>query len=302
MDTSYYYLLLIPFLYLLTNQILKKFQNLPPSPPISLPIIGHLHLIKKPLHRTLAKISDKYGPILLLHFGSRPVLLVSSPSAAEECFTKNDIIFANRPRFLAGKYLGYNYTTLVWASYGQHWRNLRKIATLEILSSNRIQAFTNIRVNEVHSLIHRLLKASNEGKQGMVEMKSAFFELTLNIMMRMIAGKRYYGDDAQNKEEATRFKEIVKETFQASGATNIADYVPLLKWFGQHKLESKLKTLQVKRDKFMQDLIEEHRRIRRSNDSEMSNKTMIDVLLSLQQTESEYYTDEIIKGMIQVTV
>ncbi|KAL3514402.1 hypothetical protein ACH5RR_027119 [Cinchona calisaya] len=245
MDSSYYYFLLIPFLYFLTNQLIKKFQNLPPSPPLSLPIIGHLHLIKKPpLHRTLAHISNKYGPILLLHIGSRPVLLISSPSAAEECFTKNDIIFANRPRFLAGKYLGYNYTTLVWASYGQNWRNLRRIATLEILSSSRIQTFTNIRVDEVHSLIRRLLKASN---YGCVEMKSAFFELTLNIMMRTIAGKRYYGDEEEDEsqnnkvDEARRFREIVKETFQLSGATNIADYVPLFNWFGgQYKLESKL--------------------------------------------------------------
>ncbi|XP_027157205.1 isoflavone 2'-hydroxylase-like [Coffea eugenioides] len=298
MGATYCYLLLFPFLYLLTNQIIRKFQNLPPSPPLSLPIIGHLHLIQKPLHRGLAKISDKYGPIQFLHFGSRPVLLVSSPSAAEECFTKNDIIFANRPRFLAGKHLGYNYTTLGWVSYGQHWRNLRRIATLEILSATRIQAYTSIRVNEVHSLIKYLLKASKASDSSTVEMKSAFFGLTLNIMMRMIAGKRYYGDDAQNKEEAARFKEIVKETFQLSGATNIADYIPLLKFFGQQKLETKLKTLQAKRDQFLQDLIEEHRRTVRSSDSEKGNKTMIDVLLSLQQTESEYYTDEIVKGMI----
>ena len=94
---------------------------------------------------------------------------------------------------------------------------------------------------------------------------------------------------------------MVKETFQLSGATNIADYIPLLKFFGQQKLETKLKTLQAKRDQFLQDLIEEHRRTVRSSDSEKGNKTMIDVLLSLQQTESEYYTDEIVKGMIVVS-
>lgn len=30
----------------------------------------------------------------------------------------------------------------------------------------------------------------------MVDMKAVFFEMTLNIMMMMIAGKRYYGDSA----------------------------------------------------------------------------------------------------------
>ena len=187
-----YYLLLIPLLYLLTNQIIKRFNNLPPGPFPSLPVIGHLHLIKNPVHRTLAQISSKYGRVLLLYFGSRPVLLISSPSAAVECFTKNDIIFANRPRFLAGKHLGYNYTTLGWVSYGQHWRNLRRIATLEILSATRIQDYTSIRVNEVHSLIKYLVKASKASDSSTVEMKSAFFGLTLNIMIRTVAGRRYY--------------------------------------------------------------------------------------------------------------
>ncbi|XP_027090998.1 cytochrome P450 81Q32-like [Coffea arabica] len=293
-----YYLLLIPLLYLLTNQIIKRFNNLPPSPFPSLPVIGHLHLIKNPVHRTLAQISSKYGRVLLLYFGSRPVLLISSPSAAVECFTKNDIVFANRPKFLAGKYLGFNYTTLVWASYGQHWRNIRKIATVDILSGSRVQMFTHIRSEEVHLLIRRLLKAAAASADDhvMVDMKSAFFELTLNIMMRMIAGKRYSGDGSGKIEEVTSFQEMVKESLKVSGSTNAADFVPLLRWIGQNKLESHLKTLQMKREKFLQDLIEKYRSIA----SHRENKTLIDVLLSLQETEPEYYTDQIIRGLVQI--
>lgn len=294
--------MIITFLYFLSNHFIKKFQNLP-NRPLSLPIIGHLYLIKKPLHRNLAQISQKYGPILFLNFGSRLVVVVSSPAAVEECFTKNDVVLANRPRFLAGKYLGQNYTSLVWASYGQHWRNLRRIATVEILSKTRIQNLTHIRNEEVHSLINRiLLKGSESDDLGFykVDMKSAFFETTLNILMRMIAGKRYYGIDFEENEEATRFKEIVTETFQVSGATNMVDFLPFLKWTGLNKTERKMKVLQEKRDKLMQEMIEEHRRIRMGSD-ELSQSTMIDVLLSLQENDPGYYTDEIIRGMAQVS-
>ncbi|KAH0705282.1 hypothetical protein KY290_009969 [Solanum tuberosum] len=296
-----YYILIFTFLYLLKNHFLRKFQNLPPSPFISLPIIGHLYLLKKkPLHKTLANISEKHGPLLYLRFGSRPVLVVSSPSLAEECFTKNDVVFANRVRLLAGKHLGYNYTTLVWASYGQHWRNLRRIATHEILSTQRVQMFADIRRNEIHALLQRLLRWKTSGgdaNTNMVDMKVAFFEMTLNILMMMIAGKRYYSDSAGKLEESRRFKEIVIETFQVSGATNIGDFVPLLKWIGVNKLEDKVKLLQEKRDKFMQDLIEEHKNRRKGSSLEQKNNTMIDVLLSLQDSEPDYYTDEVIKGM-----
>ncbi|GFP82747.1 isoflavone 2'-hydroxylase [Phtheirospermum japonicum] len=294
------FLSLLAFFHILVPFYLRKLQKLPPSPPFSLPLIGHLYLFKPPLHRTLAKISNKYGPILLLRFGSRPVLIVSSPSAAEECFTKNDVVFANRPRLLAGKHIGYNYTNLVWAPYGDHWRNLRRIASVEVLSTHRIQTtFAATRRNEVHLLVERLLRGgTSEDEYRVNEMKTAFFEMMLNIMMRMIAGKRYY-DDSGNLKEAGEFKEIVEETFQVSGATNIGDFLPMLRWFGINNLEKRLQVVHAKRNSFMQDLIDEHKILIKGCEGERA-KTLIDVLLSLQQTDPECYTDEYVKGMILV--
>nr|POF08572.1 isoflavone 2'-hydroxylase [Quercus suber] len=132
-------------------------------------------------------------------------------------------------------------------------------------------------------------------------MKAKFLELTLNIMMRMIAGKRYYEESAEELEETKRFKEIVTETFELSGSTNIGDFLPIFKWVGLSGLEKRLGILQGKRDEFMLDLIEELRRIRDSSDFECRAKTMTDVLLSLQEAEPECYTDEIIRGMMLVS-
>ncbi|KAF8023191.1 hypothetical protein BT93_F0635 [Corymbia citriodora subsp. variegata] len=287
--------------YFLTKQLLRQNKSLPPSPSYCLPVIGHLHLFKKPIHQTFADLAHRHGPVLSMRFGSRPVVLVSSPSAAEECFTRNDLVFANRPRLLAGKHLGCNFTTLTWASYGDHWRNLRRIASAEILSSHRLQMFYSIRVEEARSLAGRLLRASEGKEYGTGDMKMMFFELTLNVMMRMIAGKRYYGEKSEEFGEAMKFKEIVAETFQLSGATNMVDFVPVLKWLGVSRTEKKLVILQEKRDRFMQNLIDKHRTTRRLLTSEATtSRTMIDVLLSRQEAEPEYYTDGIIKGMIQI--
>lgn len=281
----------LSFLYSLIRPIIqRRSQKYPPSPPLSLPLIGHLYLLKKPLHHTLAKISNKYGPVLLLNFGSRPVLVVSSPSAANECFTTNDVVFANRPKLLAGKHLGYNYTSLVWASYGDHWRSLRRIASMEILSTLRINSFSEIRRNEIHSLVRRLQTEARTS--GIVEMKTAFFEMLLNVFLRMIGD---YGDESGCVEDRGKFKEIVKETFELSGATNVGDFVPILRWIGMDKLENRLKLLKVKRDNFMQDLIDERRKMTGSD-----GKTLIDVLLSLQDDDPHTYSDEIIRGMMQV--
>ena len=116
-------------------------------------------------------------------------------------------------------------------------------------------------------------------------------------MIRMIAGKRYSGDGSGKIGGVASFQVMVKESVKVSGSTNAADFVPLLRWIGQNKLESHLKTLQMKREKFLQDLIEKHGSIT----SHRENKTLIDVLLSHPETEPEYHTDQIIRGLVQVS-
>ncbi|KAJ4981017.1 hypothetical protein NE237_031854 [Protea cynaroides] len=299
MEISAFYYFLFFFLasFLLSKHLFPKTKNLPPSGPISLPIIGQLYLLKEPLHRTLASISAQYGPILLLKFGSRRILHVSSPSAVEECFTTNDVVFANRPHFLSGKYFAFDYTTLTTASYGQHWRNLRRLTTLEIFSSTRLQMFSKIRTNEVSLLLRRLFDGAGKASK-IVEMKSLFFEVTLNGMMMMIAGKRYYGDD-DHVDKARQFQELVEEMFAAAGASNVADFLPLLKWVYFNGVEKKLVRLQRRRDQFMLELIEEYRTARTHSKDE---KTLIDVLLSQQEADPNYYTDDIIIGIIQCPI
>ncbi|KAK4481537.1 hypothetical protein RD792_012438 [Penstemon davidsonii] len=300
-DAQWLYIPLTLTLYIFAKHFLHKFQNLPPTPILNLPFIGHLYLLKKPLHRTLAKISSTYGPLLLLQFGSRRILVVSSPSAAEECFTKYDFVFANRPHLLAGKHIGYNYTNLTFSSYGDHWRNLRRISSVEILSTHRLQMMQWIRVDEVKSMIRRLNRVSEEGR--FIDMKSVFFDLTMNVMMRMIAGKRYYGENVEEVEEAKRFRKIVIDTFSLSG-TNMEDFLPVVKWLGVGgNFEKRLVELQKRRDEFMQELVEEcKRRICRINDGDSEvgskSKTMIEILLELQEKEPDYYKDRLIKSLM----
>ena len=287
-------LLLVAFKLFLQTRTQPK--NLPPSPP-SLPILGHLHLVKKPLHRTFQRLSQTYGQVFSLKFGSRLVVIVSSPSAVEECFTKNDIVLANRPPSLVAKHLGYNQTTVVGSPYGDHWRNLRRISSLEIFSTNRLNMFLGIRRDEVK---HLLCKLSHNSCQSFakVELKSMFSELTFNIIMRMVAGKRYYGygEAVKDEEEARNFREIMKEITALGGVSNPGEFVPMLRWIDHGGLEKRIMRLANRTDAFLQGLIDE----KRSKDEE--GNTMIDHMLSLQKSQPEYYTDQIIKGLILVCV
>lgn len=297
-------ILLLVFLLTIRHFLVKKQRkNQPPSPP-SLPLIGHLHLVKEPMNQTLQALSAKYGDILSLKLGVRKVLLITSPAAVEECFTKNDIIFANRPSTLSTKHFSYNYTTISIAPYGDHWRNLRRLATLEIFSPSRIAMFTSTRRRELMLLMNELLRDSKLGKK--VDLKSKFIELAFNVLSMTIAGKRYYGENVVDAEEARRVRFIMREMLEYSGNTNLGDLLPFLQWVDFQGLEKRFATLMEKLDKFMQDLVNECRELALKDkvsggNQGHSEKTMIDHLLSLQENEPEYYTDELIKGIILVS-
>uniref|UniRef100_A0A151UHR7 Isoflavone 2'-hydroxylase n=2 Tax=Cajanus cajan TaxID=3821 RepID=A0A151UHR7_CAJCA len=286
---------LFSLVFLLTFKLLfksRKYKNLPPGPR-PLPVIGNLNLLERPLHRFLQRTSRTHGDIFSLWFGSRLAVVVSSPSAIQECFTKNDVALANRPRSLSGKYIFYNYTTVGSSSYGEHWRNLRRIIALDVLSTPRIHSFAGIRKDETQRLLRALAKNSCT-EYAHVELGSMFHDMTYNNMMRMISGKRYYGDESEMKdvEEAKEFRETVEELLQLAGVSNKADYLSFLRWFDFQNFEKRLKSISTRFDTFLDALILEHR-----SKKEREN-TMIDHLLHLQASEPEYYTDQIIKGLI----
>ncbi|XP_022885763.1 cytochrome P450 81D1-like [Olea europaea var. sylvestris] len=272
----------------------KRRQNLPPSPPSALPIIGHLHLLKPPLHRILHQFSKKHGPIFSLRFGCRFVVVVSSSSLVKECFTENDLVLAGRPRTAIGKHFGYNNTTIILAPYGDHWRNLRRLCDVEIFSPPRLNTFLPIRLDEINRLLSNLYKISSAGF-AKVNLEAKIMEMTFNNIMRMLAGKRYYGEDAEEDEEAKLFRELIKRGLELSSASNPGDYFPFLGWIGYNSFEKELATHKEKDYKFMHNIIEEHRRRRRNGNQE---NTMVDHLLSLQESEPEYYTDQIIIGLV----
>ncbi|KAL0424425.1 UNVERIFIED_CONTAM: cytochrome [Sesamum radiatum] len=81
-----------------------KMKRLPPGPR-GLPIIGHLHLLGKNPHQDLYHLAQKHGPIMRLRFGFVPAVVVSLPAGAELVLKTHDLVFANRPRIEASKYI-----------------------------------------------------------------------------------------------------------------------------------------------------------------------------------------------------
>ncbi|XP_077216534.1 strychnine-10-hydroxylase-like [Tasmannia lanceolata] len=259
-----------------------------PEPAGGWPVIGHLHLLgaSKPLFRTLGAMADIYGPTFTLRLGTRRALIVSSPEVAKECFTSNDKALATRPKSAAGKYMSYNHAMFGLAPYGPYWREMRKIATVELLSHRRLELLKRVRVTEIDTIIKELygLWVMNNQNPVKVDMKRWFGDLMFNVVVMMITGKRYFGySDECEEGEARQVQQAVHKLMHLTGLFVVSDALPFLEWMDLGGHLSAMKKTAREFDSVLVSWLEEHRRKRISGKAG-GDQDFIDVMLSILES------------------
>ncbi|KAJ7955992.1 Cytochrome P450 [Quillaja saponaria] len=256
----------------------KHHPKLAPGPK-PWPIIGNLNLIGPLPHQSLHKLSQKYGPIMQLKFGSYPVVIVSSSEMAKQFLKTHDRIFACRPQTAAGKYITYNYENITWAPYGSYWRQGRKIFLTELFSSKRLESYEHIRVEERRESMSRLY-AISAGKPFVL--KEHLSRFTLSILSRMVLGKKYFCESKFENSIVTleEFQEILDEVFLLNGVLNIGDWIPWLQFLDLQGYVKRMKALKKKLDRFYDHVLDEHR-AKKETEKDFVPKDMVDLLLQL---------------------
>ena len=154
---SFLGLLLLFFFLLMVWKTLSKTSKisgkLPPGPR-KLPFIGNIHNLFGGLpHIVLRDLAKKYGPLMHLQLGEVSTVIVSSAEMAKEVLVTHDPVFANRPDRLAINIMWYDKQDMIFTPYGDHWRQLRKICTMELLSNTNVRSFSYIRMDEIMKLM-----------------------------------------------------------------------------------------------------------------------------------------------------
>ena len=278
-------LILLPLFLLRRSKVSRSIE--PPLAAGAWPIIGHLSLLSgsKIPHITLGALADKYGPIFTIKLGSRRAVVLSNWKMAKECFTTNDLAVSTRPRLVAIQRLSYNQAMFSFAPHGHYWREVRKIATLELLTNSRIELLSHVRVSEVETSMKALFKLWAEKKNDsgyvLVEMKQWFGELTLNTVLRMMVGKRYGAASEVDEEDALRCLKALREFFYQLGLFVLGDAVPWLRWLDWGGHEKAMKETAKELDAIFGEWLEEHRQKRASGEVSDGGQDFMDVMLSI---------------------
>jgi hypothetical protein len=255
---------------------IKKIDSIPniPPGPWKLPIIGNIaNLIGSPPHRKLRDLAKKYGPLMHLQLGEVFFIIVSSAEYAKEIMKTHDVIFASRSRTLTTDIVFYDSTDIAAAPYGEYWRQLRKICTVELLSIKRVQSFWPIREQEMNNLIKKI--ASEEG--GVVNLSQQVVSMMFSFTSRAAFGKKY--------NEQDEFVLAVREILQLAGGFYIGEFYPSAKWLQNVTgMRPKLEKLHQKVDRILDMIIKDHKetKLRTKDDLVEGKEDLIDVLLKYE--------------------
>ncbi|CAG7871188.1 unnamed protein product [Brassica rapa] len=244
-------------------------SNTPSSPP-RLPLIGNLHQLGHHPHRSLCFLSHRYGPLMLLHFGSVPVLVVSSMESAKEVLKTHDRVFASRPRSKIFQKLLYDGQDVAAAPYGEYWRQMKSVCVLHLLSNKMVRSFRNVREEEMSLMMEKIRKASSLP----VNLSELLANLTNDVICRVALGRKYGCE--------TDFKELMERLTRLLGVFSVGTYVPWLAWIDWIRgLDSQLEKLRNDVDEFLERVLQDH------EDGDGGDRTdFVDVLLKIQREKS----------------
>nr|DAD39594.1 TPA_asm: hypothetical protein HUJ06_013917 [Nelumbo nucifera] len=284
-----------PLILVLLLKIRASTRNgvLPPGPP-RFPIIGNLHqLSNSTLHCTLQQLSRRYGPLVYLQLGGVPAVVVSSAEMAKEILKILDLESSGRP-FHANVYkVTYKKSDMVFSSYGEYWRERRKICIIALFCTKSVQSFRFIREDEISILLKSISKFASASNP--VNLSEMIFSTANNIICRIAFGKSF----PHESSEGSAFYEMLDERHALAGRFAFANYFPSVGWMldALTGLNAKLERDFQRFDSFHKQIIEDHLDPKRTKPEK---EDIVDTLLRMQKdkTSTIDFTLDTIKAIL----
>ncbi|XP_019151809.1 PREDICTED: cytochrome P450 71A1-like isoform X2 [Ipomoea nil] len=277
------WLLAIAFLFKITTIHQRRKAYKTPPGPRPWPIIGNLNLLGSIPHQSLHSLSQKYGELMLLKFGSKPVIVASSPETAKLFLKTHDAVFASRPATAAAHHT-FNRSDMTWSPYGPFWRHARKILLSEVFTPRKLDSFEYVRIEERMALISGLYDAV--GTKNPVLLRDHLVRFTLSTMTRLVTGNKYYSKDWElGKPEGysiplKKLQGFLDDWFLLSGVINLGDWVPWLSGLDLQGYVKKMKAFREEYEKFLNYVIEDHMAMMKG-DENFAPKDMVDIFLQI---------------------
>lgn len=241
-------LLSVATLLVALNHLLSSWRQsrrrLPPSPP-RLPVIGHLHLLRPPAHRTFHELAARLGaPLMHIHLGSTHCVVAGTADVARELIRDHDATISGRPVSALSRLFSYGSAGFAFTPNSPHWRFLRRLCVSEVLGTRTVEQLRHVRRGSLAALLRAVLASSARGEA--VDVTRELIRFSNTAIIRMVASDVGVTDEAQ---------ELVKAVTELLGAFNLEDYVPLCRGWDLQGLRRKATGVHRRFDAVLEQMI-----------------------------------------------
>ncbi|KAL1538031.1 salviol synthase-like [Salvia divinorum] len=249
----------------------KSYSHFPGPKP--LPLIGNLHLMLRAAgpHRVFRDLAAAHGPLMHLQLGELHFLIASSVEFAKEVMKTHDTNFANRPLMLVSEELAYDSTGITFSPYGDYWRQLRKICTVELLSGRRVKSFRRIREEESMNMCRWI--ASRQGTT--IDLSERLYLSSYDVIVRAAVKAK-----AKQREMMVS---ILLEIIKLSSGFMMADLYPSIKFLPLITgARFKIRGIRRKLDEVLDGMIVQHKAAADDGD-DAKFEGFLDILLKFEK-------------------
>ncbi|KAI3415175.1 uncharacterized protein J3R85_015354 [Psidium guajava] len=279
-DVFYFFLFLVWLLTaLLVHSLIKscfkpksRSQIPPPPSPLSLPFLGHLHLIGPVLPKSLQGLARNHGPLMRLRLGASSCIVASSASVARELFKTQELNFSSRPEFGSSEHFIYRGSRFITAPYGDYWRFMKKLCMTKLLAVPQLESSLNVREEEVERLIGSVIESARGGKAS--DLSKELTTFTNNVICRMIMSTRCSG----TTNDANEINKLVKACLELAGKLSVGDVLGPLRWLDFSGNGKKLEVALGAFDRIIDGIMKEHEE-KLIRGSVTERKDLMDILL-----------------------
>ncbi|XP_068267043.1 cytochrome P450 1A5-like [Nyctibius grandis] len=239
-------------------------QHVPPglkSPPgpRGYPILGNVLELRKDTHLVLTRLSQKYGDVMQVRIGTRPVVVLSGLDTIKQALVKQGEDFMGRPDLYSFRYVADGQSLAFSPDSGEVWKARRKLAqnalkTFSIAASPTSSSTCLLEEHvskEADYLVTKLLQLMEKEKR--FDPYRYLVVSVANVICAMCFGKRY----DHNDQELLSVVNLSEQFGDVAASGNPADFIPVLQYLPSRSMRL-FKDFNKRFLNFLQKIVKEH--------------------------------------------